>query len=340
MTTLAPIKYVFLDVVDFTMNRSVEAQADVVEALNSIVRAAVVSVGVPAESVLYIPTGDGMCIAIIAVDHPYDIHILLATAIVAGVTEYNQTQASDSRRFSVRLGVNANIDNLIRDINGNSNVAGAGINMAARIMGLADGNQILISSAAYDVLRYREAYEKAFRPFAGSVKHDLPIEVYQLVAPSPGLITTVPRAFQPRIRVLPPLSGAVAHYFALSHKFRDFLMHHNEQFAQRAGVVWLWYRASDAATVESSKQFERPTLQTHGAGHLSDEQQLEYYEASNFNLIWDFAECIIREYLAVYGRYFEVGADGVDYRFINAEGVTRVTSEAPGALLAAGAGGA
>lgn len=54
------------------------------------------------------------------------------------------------------MGINTNADNLVTDINGARNLAGAGINIAQRVMDSADGNQILVSHSVYDTLRDRE----------------------------------------------------------------------------------------------------------------------------------------------------------------------------------------
>jgi hypothetical protein len=54
-------KYVFLDIVGFTRNRTVEAQADIVKQLNAIVIEAVKESGSPRDKFIFIPTGDGIC---------------------------------------------------------------------------------------------------------------------------------------------------------------------------------------------------------------------------------------------------------------------------------------
>jgi class 3 adenylate cyclase len=336
MSTLAAVKYVFLDVVAFTTDRNVEAQADIVAALTQGVRESVEALSVDQSNIIFLPTGDGMCIGFVNIDEPYDIHIQFAQELLARLSAHNAKDISPSRKFSVRIGVNANTDNLFIDINGNRNAAGAGINIAARVMDFADGDQILVSSAVHEVLRYRERYEQAFRQFDGLAKHDFPMTVFQFVSPTPGLSTVVPRAFQQRIRVIPPLSGAMAFYFGLAHKYRDFIMQNSQPYANRAAILWLWYRAKDAAVVAAAKPFEVPHLETYGAGKLTDADQLHYYERSNFNIVWDFAEYLIATNLRVYHKYFETGSEGTDYRFVNAEGVTRLKADAPDVLISLG----
>ena len=57
-------KYIFLDVVQFS-KRSAEAQSEIVLMLNQIVDQALKSVEVTDDDSILIPTGDGLCIALI-----------------------------------------------------------------------------------------------------------------------------------------------------------------------------------------------------------------------------------------------------------------------------------
>jgi len=195
----APIKYVFLDVERFTDNRSVEAQAEIVSVLNGIVLSALDGLKVTPGSRILLPTGDGICIALLHVADDLDIHLRLALVILSHLHDYNAGQSSEQRRFRLRIGINQNIDNLVTDINARPNVAGAGVNVAQRIMTIADGNQIMVAATVYDNLRYRERYTTAFREYSATVKHDVRLAVYQYIGVSEGLDTQVPRAFSPDV---------------------------------------------------------------------------------------------------------------------------------------------
>jgi hypothetical protein len=102
-------KYVFLDIVGYTQNRSVEAQSDLVEALNSIVQQAVASNEVKDANLILLPTGDGMCISLLNLDNPYDLHIQLAREILRLLQEYNKKTDDAMRKFEIRVGINANL---------------------------------------------------------------------------------------------------------------------------------------------------------------------------------------------------------------------------------------
>ena len=132
----ALIKYLYLDVVGFTYKRSVEAQTDIISALNDIVKKSVASKA-PNCDVIYIPVGDGICISIIASTRALDIHIRIAEEIIRRIASLYNQRVQQTRKFEVRIGINENVDNIITDINGNRNVCGAGVNYAQRIMSYA-----------------------------------------------------------------------------------------------------------------------------------------------------------------------------------------------------------
>lgn len=120
------------------------------------------------------------------------------------------------REFQVRIGIESGLDNLVTDINGNPNIAGAGINNAQRVMGSVDGNQILVGNAAASELRYREDYMRALRSLGSvKVKHDMYIQIYQLTGEYEGLNSDYPKDLNPDTGT-PKLTKVAAYLFALS----------------------------------------------------------------------------------------------------------------------------
>lgn len=191
----AAAKYIYLDVVGFTHDRTLEAQSDIIEKLNAIVSVAVEEKGVPDDKLIFIPTGDGTCVVLIGVESPADIHIQIALGILERINAHNAVTQDEMRRFKVRIGIDANTDTLVVDINRRQNIAGEGISMASRIMNLADEKQILVGQNVYNTLRQRQKYISAFKDFRTTVKHGKPLQVYQLI--SEGLNNDVPRALMP-----------------------------------------------------------------------------------------------------------------------------------------------
>ncbi len=90
------------------------------------------------------------------------------------------------------MGINLGPVRLVRDINGQPNIVGDGINVAQRIMGFAGVNEILMSRSYYDAIsQYSEHYKEMVR-FKGSQtdKHVRAHEIY--VVCQPGEINTQP----------------------------------------------------------------------------------------------------------------------------------------------------
>ncbi|HLC89076.1 MAG TPA: adenylate/guanylate cyclase domain-containing protein [Candidatus Nanoarchaeia archaeon] len=174
-------KYIFLDIVGYSHQRTVEAQTDIIDAMNNAVRKAITSLEIAKDRRVLIPTGDGVCVALLDVKDPFDIHLQLALRILELIDKYNQSQKDKMRQFQVRVGVNENIDNLITDINGNKNVAGAGITEAQRIMDQGNGGNILVGRTVFEQLRQRENYMTKFRKYPVIIKHNVKMDVYQFI---------------------------------------------------------------------------------------------------------------------------------------------------------------
>lgn len=175
----ALVKYIFLDVVNYSHKRSVEAQTEIINILNRIVKETIEPFNLNRENLIFLPTGDGICICIINTIDPYDIHLQIAITILQKLDICNNQQDDEKRKFNIRIGINENQDNIITDINENTNVAGAGINYAQRIMGMANDNQIFVGQSVYDKLVQREKYNDKFYSITQIIKHNIPYTAYQ-----------------------------------------------------------------------------------------------------------------------------------------------------------------
>jgi len=85
----------------------------------------------------------------------------------------------------VRIGVNVGPVKLVRDINGNVNAIGDGINVGQRVMSFAAENQILVSRSFYEVAsRVSDSYANLFR-YVGvhKDKHVREHQLYELLPP-------------------------------------------------------------------------------------------------------------------------------------------------------------
>src|SRR5258705_5766691 len=80
--TTIEAKHIFIDVVNYTHNRSVEAQTEIINSLNKVVIDTAKHFKLSNNMVLYIPTGDGMCITLLDVFKPYDIHVQIGLMLL------------------------------------------------------------------------------------------------------------------------------------------------------------------------------------------------------------------------------------------------------------------
>lgn len=296
------VRYVFLDVVRFTQGRSVEAQTEIVETLGSIVENATADLGISADKVILLPTGDGICIAILD-SHQFDIHARLALDVLARVYKHNQQADDEMRRFEVRIGINENVDNLVKDVNGRPNVAGSGINLAQRIMNLADGSQILMGQAVHNVLSPREKYMKCLRPFSGVDKHGERFPVCQLcLAGATGLDCTQPSAFIRETPSAPAMTRTLAYYISIALRLREFVVGHLEDpHLNFVLPILIWHMAEDCIARENSSPYATPTRKVETS---FDEAYKSYCKAPPWVLL-EARNAIIAKHLSPHSSAFE-----------------------------------
>jgi class 3 adenylate cyclase len=181
MNTQENVKYIFLDVVGFSHKRTIEAQTQIIGSLNSLVRATIIEFQINKRKAIYLPTGDGICIAFIDIAKPFDLPVSFSLKLLEKVKKWNDEQEDGMYKYEIRIGINENIDNIVIDINGKRNVSGSGINYSQRIMNIADGNQILLGYSSYEKICDREMYFNKFKEFDATVKHGKVLKVYQYV---------------------------------------------------------------------------------------------------------------------------------------------------------------
>ncbi|OGS80888.1 MAG: hypothetical protein A2Z94_03230 [Gallionellales bacterium GWA2_55_18] len=161
----------FLDIVEYS-RKSVAGQISLKERFNSYLSDAIRDVPVPDRIIL--DTGDGAAINFLG-----DIEDALKAALSLRESIRDEDHNIDPP-LRVRAGINLGPIRLVRDINGQPNIVGDGINVAQRVMGFAEVNQILVSRSYYDaVSRLSPQYAGMFH-FQGSRtdKHVREHEIY------------------------------------------------------------------------------------------------------------------------------------------------------------------
>lgn len=324
-----PVKYVFLDIVQYTQNRSVEAQSDIICILNEIVRTCVDQYEISDNKIIYLPTGDGICIAIQLVEKPYDLHLLLALKILGKLESHNKDADDDMRKFKIRIGIETNVDNLVIDINGNRNLAGAGINMAQRIMNIGDGNQIMVGRTVYETLRQREKYLNAFRYLRAKVKHGLILDTYQFIKKDcPGLSNELPIRFRKSEKKDEKLPKLIAYYFAQAIRNRKDLIKLNKGGGEYSCEVLLWYLAKDSLGFSETTELTRYSPQTAKGGQASFAELFEEYYSYHFWVTCDLSSFLKDNYLRDYSDCFE-GETFTMLIFVNEKGIGKLKKEWP-----------
>jgi len=272
----------FLDVVAYTKQSS-EAQSYIIKALNDIVKGTINRYHISSDSLIYLPTGDGMCIALVNAALPYDIHITVAKEILRRISVHNSRVKKRWKRFEVRIGINQSDDIIVKDINDRDNVAGAGVNNARRIMDLADGSQILVSNTVYENLHPHKEYLHAFsNEFVKKIKHGLVLRMYQFVQKGiTGLNVDTPSSFVTKAEPEPKLTKLSAYYFAHSIKNEEFILDKVRQ--DSLNHIWLklllWFLAK-----ESERVSERTTYDVYDysimpkTGYDTIEGQFEWFQ--------------------------------------------------------------
>jgi len=182
---------IFLDIVEYS-KKSVSGQISLKERFNAFLSIAIRDV--PVNDRIILDTGDGAAISFLG-----DISDALHAALSMRSSLLNEGVRMEPPLL-VRIGVNLGPVRLVKDINGQPNIVGDGINVAQRVMGFSDPGQILVSRSYYDaVSRLSQEYAGMFH-YQGSRtdKHVREHEVYAIGYP--GDFTSTQRSLSKQSR--------------------------------------------------------------------------------------------------------------------------------------------
>ncbi|MFA6922227.1 MAG: adenylate/guanylate cyclase domain-containing protein [Gallionella sp.] len=166
----------FLDIVEYS-KKSVTGQISLKDRFNTYLSEAIHDV--PVTDRIILDTGDGA-----AVNFLGDVESALTAAMRLRESLLSEDPGLEPKLL-VRIGINLGPVRLVRDINGQPNIVGDGINVAQRVMAFADASQILVSRSYYDaVSRLSSEYTGMFH-YQGSRtdKHVREHEVYAIGYP-------------------------------------------------------------------------------------------------------------------------------------------------------------
>jgi hypothetical protein len=177
----------FLDMVGYS-RLGVTQQIQLKQTFNEVLAGALQDT--PAAERVVIDTGDGAAVAFLG---DPERALFSALALFDNVGE-----------LPVRMGINLGPVHVSRDINGQENVIGDGINVAQRVMSFAAAGQLFVSRSFYDVVLLLSAeYATMFQAIGGRTdKHERTHEVFS-VNPAVRVARRVAQTHA-RLRAAPP----------------------------------------------------------------------------------------------------------------------------------------
>ncbi len=160
----------FMDVVGYS-KLLLDEQREVQQQLTKIVQnTEQVHVAEATGTLIRIPAGDGM--ALVFSNSP-ETPVRCAIEISKKLKEHPHLQ--------LRMGIHSGPVNEVRDVNDRANVAGAGINIAQRLMDCGDAGHILLSQRiAEDLKHYREWQAQLHDLGECEVKHGVRVHLFNL----------------------------------------------------------------------------------------------------------------------------------------------------------------
>ena len=184
---------VFIDIVGYS-ERLVTQQVELKTRLNGLV--AGVLENVPVADRMMLDTGDGAALCFLG--DPEDA--LFAASNLRAAT------VAIGPELALRIGINLGPLRIVKDVNGQPNMLGDGINVAQRVMSFAEPNQILVSRSYYEIVsRLSQEYTRLFQ-YLGihRDKHVREHEVYVMTAGGSGATTPPPDQAEAAAAAGPP----------------------------------------------------------------------------------------------------------------------------------------
>jgi len=178
----------FIDIVGYS-KLLINEQSDQLQTLKSIVRGTDQVKKAEAESkLLRLPTGDGG--ALVFLNNP-EAPVLCALEISRALKSHPQ--------LKVRMGIHSGPVNQITDLNEHANIAGAGINIAQRVMDCGDAGHILISQHVADDLEQYPQWRSHLAELGEyEVKHGARVSVVNLYTDDAGNAARPTRLASPK----------------------------------------------------------------------------------------------------------------------------------------------
>src|ERR1700719_3867178 len=165
----------FIDIVGYSKLRTTE-QSTQIQKLREIVRGTEQFRAAEAEGkLLRLPTGDGGALVFRSLEAP------VSCAVEIGKALRNHPE------LPVRMGIHSGPVNEVTDLNEQANIAGAGINVAQRVMDCGDAGHILVSKHAAEDLEQYDQWQPYLHDLGEcEIKHGDRLHVVNFYNPDVG----------------------------------------------------------------------------------------------------------------------------------------------------------
>ena len=165
----------FIDIVGYS-KLLIEEQREALSQLSEIVLATPQVKESPDERVVKLPTGDGMALVF---RHSSEEPARCALEVAEALRKHPE--------IPVRMGIHSGPVSEVTDVSGRTNIAGAGINTAQRVMDCGDAGHILLSQrVAEDLAQYRQWAPRLHDLGECEVKHGVRLHLVNLYAEQIG----------------------------------------------------------------------------------------------------------------------------------------------------------
>jgi TolB-like protein/class 3 adenylate cyclase/Tfp pilus assembly protein PilF len=160
----------FMDLVGYSKLLLDEQREQVQHLTETVLNTEQVRAAEAAEKLIRLPVGDGM--ALVFFNSP-EAPVRCAIEISERLKQYPQVK--------LRMGIHSGPVNEVRDVNGRANVAGAGINIAQRVMDCGDAGHILVSKRVAEDLAHSRQWRTYLHDLGEcAVKHGVPVFIVNL----------------------------------------------------------------------------------------------------------------------------------------------------------------
>ncbi len=248
----------FIDVIGYS-KLLMQEQSELIEKLNDVVlRTEQVRAADASNQLIRLATGDGM--ALVFRNHP-EAPAEAALEIATALKEHAEIQ--------VRMGVHSGPVNEVTDVNQRANIAGAGVNMAQRVMDCGDAGHILLSKrAADDLAQYREWQPLLHDLGEVEVKHGVKLVVVNLYnenVGNPAAPAKIRRAEREQLLVRRKRQTSIAVLLLLA------------SFAIGAGVWWSLARGKPRTRTEGASLIPAKSIAVLPFANLSDLKENAFF---------------------------------------------------------------